>query len=42
MAKDAYLAEGSRPELERLRAVLVAAGIEARVGPPLAGCSPNT
>ena len=38
----AYLAEGSRPELARLKAVLDAAGIGAEIGPPRAGCAPST
>ena len=38
----AYVAEGARHELERLQAVLTAAGLESAIGPPQAGCTPST
>ena len=42
MSARGYLAEGSRPELAALEAVLEAAGIASEIGPPLAGCAPST
>jgi hypothetical protein len=37
-----YLGEGSRSELEPLRAVLAAAGIAAAIGPPPKDCTTRT
>lgn len=42
MSERAHLAEGSRPELASLKAVLDAAGIASQIGPPLEGCAPST
>ena len=42
MSAQAYVAEGSRAELATLKALLDAAGIASRIGPPLEGCTPST